>query len=264
MARLDVKRPEWRVERWKWPLRAASLLVFALTWEALARTMHSLLLPTFTGAMAALARLLTQAETWQAIWISNQALMLGYALTVSAGVPLGLLLGRSPRLGRLADPYLNTLLVTPISALIPLFIVATGLGLTSRVLVVFAFSFVVVTVNTQAGLRHVEPTLIEMARSFGATEGQLWGKVLLPGALPAVMAGLRLGLGRAITGMVNVELLLTAAGLGLLILRYQADFESDFVYAVILVVVAEAVVFMGGIKQLERRLTSWESDTPVR
>jgi ABC-type nitrate/sulfonate/bicarbonate transport system permease component len=263
MASLQLARSEGHAQRWKWALRAISLLVVAVVWETLGRSLDSLLMPTFTSTVTALVTLLLRAETWNAMWVSNQALILGYALAAFVGVPLGLLLGRSARLGRVADPYLNVLLVTPMSAMIPLIIVAAGLGLSARVLVVFVFAFVIIAVTTQAGYHHVNPGLIEMARSFGATEAQLWRTVILPGAMPALMAGLRLGLGRAVTGMVNVELLLVAVGFGRLLLLFQADFESSYVYAVVLIVLAEAVLLMQGIKHVEQRLTPWEGERRV-
>lgn len=244
---------------WKWGLRGGSLLAFALAWELFARVSNSLLIPSFSATMAALLQLLGQAETWQAIWLSNQALIGGFLLSVLVGVPLGLFLGLGRRAGRVADVYLNTLLVVPVAALLPLFILAVGLGLTARILVVFVFSFVVITLNTQAGLRQVDPTLIEMAASFGARRAQLWRRILLPGAAPAILAGLRLGLGRAIAGMVIVELLLVAVGYGRLILRFQSDFESAQVFAVILLVLAEALLLMKLAERLERRTLCWQS-----
>ncbi len=248
---------------WKWGLRLGSLAAFAICWEILARSLNSLLLPTFSDTMAALVKLLGTVELWQAMWISNQALIVGFLASVLIGIPLGLLMGRWQQAEKFADLYVNVLLVTPVSALIPLFIIALGLGLASRVLVVFTFALIYIIVNTRAGLRNIDPGLIEMAHSFGAREGQLWRKILLPGALPAMMTGVRVGLGRAITGMVIVELLLVSVGVGRLILRYQGDFDSDFVYAVVLIVLVEAVLLMDLVKRLEKRLVPWESEVVV-
>jgi ABC-type nitrate/sulfonate/bicarbonate transport system permease component len=238
----------------RWKLRGASLLAFAMGWEALARAKHSLLLPTFSATMDALVRLLGRAETWRAFFASNQALVTGFGLAAVIGVPTGLLLGRFASLAQWTDVYLTIALATPTAALIPLLVMAAGLGLTSRSLVVFVFSVAVIIVNTRAGLRQLSPSWLEMARSFGANEKQLWRTVLLPGALPEILAALRLGLGRAVTGMVVVELLLSAVGLGRLIMRYQGDFEAAYVYALILLVLAEAVALSEGIKRLERWL----------
>lgn len=247
----------------KWSIRIGSLAAFATIWEIIGRSLDSLLMPTFSDTMVAVVRLLVTKELWSAVWISNQAMFLGFLLALSLGIPLGILMGRWQQAEKFTDLYLNVLLVTPISALIPLFIIALGLGLESRVMVVFLFAFVIIVVNTRTGLRTNDPSLEEMASSFGATEIQLWRKILLPGALPAMMTGVRLGLGRAITGMIVVELLLVAVGVGRLILRFQGDFEASFVYAVIFVVIAEAVLLMETVKRVERWLLPWESEVVI-
>jgi NitT/TauT family transport system permease protein len=144
--------------------------------------------------------------------------------------------------------------------LIPVIILALGLGLASRVLVVFVFTFVFVVVNTRVGLRNVDPGLIEMAHSFGANERQMWLKVLLPGAMPAIMTGVRIGLGRAITGMVTVELLMIATGIGRLMLFFGDHFDSASLYGVVFVVVAEAVILMEVAKRVEQRLIRWKAE----
>jgi NitT/TauT family transport system permease protein len=140
---------------------------------------------------------------------------------------------------------------------------ATGLGIVSRVLIVFTFALVVIVVNTRAGLRTLETSWVEMAHSFGATERQLWFKIFLRGALPAILTGLRLGLARAITGMLTVELLLLALGIGRLVLSFQSAFESAHLYATVLVVVAEAVVFMQLFKRFEKRAVPWLGQVAV-
>jgi len=236
----------------KWGLRLASLAVFALSWELVARNINSLLMPTFLETVAALARLIVTPALWQALWISNQAMVLGFGLAVGVGIPLGLLMGRWRAVEPFVNPYLNILLVMPMSALIPIMIMATGLGLVSRVLVVFSFAVVTIVVNTRAGLRLVDAAWIEMARAFGANEAQLWMKILLRGALPAIFTGLRLGLSRAVTGMVTVELLLLALGLGRLILDFQGSFEAGSLYATVFVVIVEAVLLLRLFKALER------------
>jgi NitT/TauT family transport system permease protein len=115
----------------------------------------------------------------------------------------------------------------------------------------------VIAVNTRTGVRTLQAGWIEMARSFGATERQLWWTIVLPGALPAIVTGLRLGLGRAFTGMIAVELLLVAVGVGRLILEFQGAFESGAVYAVILFLVVEAVALLRLLRYVERRLAPW-------
>lgn len=241
----------------RWGLRALSVLVFLIGWEILAYQLDSLLFPSFTETLAALSQLIVTRAFWNALWVSHQALLIGFAGALFFGTTLGLGMGRWRAAEKVFDPYLNILLATPMAALIPIIILAIGLGLPARALVVFLFSVVVIVVNTRAGLRTLEPSWIEMARAFGATEKQLWWKVLIPGALPAMMTGIYLGLGRALTGMIAVELLLVAVGIGRLILDFQGMFEAGSVYATIMFVVAEAVILLNALKYVERKLTPW-------
>jgi NitT/TauT family transport system permease protein len=143
------------------------------------------------------------------------------------------------------------------SAVIPVIIITFGLGLFSRAAVVLLFAVVVIIMNTRAGLRTLDPGWLEMARSFGATERQLWRTVILPGALPAILTGLQLGVGRALTGMVAVELLLVAVGIGRLITDFQGTFDAGAIYAIVAIVVAEAVILLSALRWLERRFAPW-------
>jgi ABC-type nitrate/sulfonate/bicarbonate transport system permease component len=241
----------------RWVPRAVSVLVLIAAWELLARWVNGLLFPTFTETVAAAARTLPSPLFWNALWVSHQALAIGFAVAGVAGIAAGLIMGRWPAADAFIDPYLAILLVTPMSALIPVVILALGLKLLARAVVVVLFAVAVVAVNTRTGVRTLQAGWLEMARSFGASERQLWWTVVLPGALPAIMTGLRLGLGRAFTGMIAVELLLVAVGVGRLILEYQGAFESGAVYAVILFLVFEAVVLLRLLRYCERRLTPW-------
>lgn len=240
-----------------------SLVVFALGWEWAAQRIHSLLLPGFFDTLKALLNLIVSPVLWNALWISNQAMVLGFAVSVLVGVPLGLLMGRWRLAEKFIDPYLSILLATPMAALIPIIIMATGLGMVSRVLIIFTFAVVVIAVNTRAGLLGLDPGWGEMARSFGATEWQMWRKILLRGALPSILTGLRLGLARSISGMLMVELVLLALGIGRLIQSFQSTFESAELYATVVIIVAEALLLMQGCKRLEQRAAPWLGQVAV-
>ncbi|MGP3966946.1 ABC transporter permease [Streptomyces sp. 6N223] len=239
--------------------------VFAAAWEAYGRWRGGILLPPFSDTAVATVRLLGEGELWHALYVSNQALVLGFAAAVVLGVPTGLLLGRFPAVERYTDVYLNILLVTPMAAVIPLLIMSTGIGLLSRVILVTLFSIVMVVVNARAGLRQIDPSLIEMSRTLGASEAQIWRRILIPGALPAIMTGLRLGLGRAVTGMVIVELLMVSVGFGGLILEYRSLFEAPKLYATIVIILIEALTLIAAARWAERRATPWAAaSTPAR
>ena len=247
-----------KTERTERNLRLCSLALLFAGWELGARALSSMFVPSFVDTGAAFGRLVSTRPFWHAIWISHQALLLGFGGALVLGTLLGLAMGRWRAIERIFDPYLNLLLATPISAGIPVVILVVGLNLPARALVVFLFSVAAIVVNTRAGLKTIEPSWIEMARAFGATEPQLWRTILIPGALPAMMTGCYLGLGRALTGMIAVELLLVAVGIGRLILDYQGTFAADLLYATVVFVVLEAVLLLSALRWLERRLMPWQ------
>jgi NitT/TauT family transport system permease protein len=240
--------------------RLIALAFFGSIWQWYATTHESILVPTFTDTMLALPQLLASSELWERMWISNQAMILGFAAACAIGIPIGLLMGRFNRAERFANLYVNILLVTPMAALIPIILMSTGIrdgAVLSRVILVVLFSFVMLIVNSRAGVRQVDPSVIEMARCFGANELQIWRRVLLPGAVPAVMAGVRIGLGRAVTGMVIIELLLIAVGLGNLVQRYNARMQGDYLYALVIVIDLEALVLIQVARWIERKVAPW-------
>ncbi|MEJ3658473.1 ABC transporter permease [Actinomycetes bacterium KLBMP 9759] len=246
------------------PYQLVTFALFAVCWEIYAQVWGGLLIPTFTETVRATVELLGSAELWTAMYISNQALVIGFGIAVLVGVPAGILLGRFRMLERFADVYLNILLVTPMAAIIPLLVMSLGFGLASRVVLVAVFSVVMVVVNSRAGVRQVDASLIEMARAFGATERQIWTRVLLPGALPAIMTGIRLGVGRAVTGMVIVELLMVSAALGGMILEYRGLFKAPLLYATIVIILAEALLLISAARWGENRLTRWARTDSAR
>jgi NitT/TauT family transport system permease protein len=240
------------------------LAIVGTIWQVYASNIESLLIPTFTETLQGTVELVLTPAIWNAFWLSNQALIIGFGIGVVLGIVLGLAAARFRNIEGFIDPYLNILLVMPMAALIPLMIMSIGIGLTSRVLIVFLFTIPVIIVNTRAGVRQVEANLIEMATSYGASERQIWRKVLLPGALPAVMTGVRLGLGRGITGMVVVELLFVAVGIGNLILEFRGQFEPGLLYGVVILVVVEALVLITIVRNIEQRLAPWARGTTLR
>lgn len=242
----------------RWAARVLFWLLLLMLWEWGGQHLSRLLFAPFSATLAALWTLLREPETYRALWVSNQSLLLGYPIAVAVGVPTGLAMGRWRRFEGAADLYLNALLVTPMAAVIPLMIMATGIGLLSRSLVVFAFALPVIAVNARAGLKQLDPSLLQMGTAYGATELKLWRHIMLPAAAPAIFAGLRLGLGRALTGMILVELLLIAVGLGRIILEALGAFQPARAYAAILLLIVEIVLLMYLMRRLESRVLRWQ------
>src|SRR5262245_46488377 len=173
-------------------LRILSLATLAAAWEIAGRAGNAHLLPPLSNVLSVWIELLLSGQLFQASAISFPALAIGFFISVLFGVPLGLLMGRYRRLESFLEIYMTALLAVPMISFIPFLVIAFGLGLHSRVWIVFLFAFVIIAINTTAGVRNVDPTLTEMARAFGARESELFAKVILPAALPMIMAGIRL------------------------------------------------------------------------
>ncbi len=139
----------------------------------------------------------------------------------------------------------------------PIIIMSLGFDMRARALVVGIFTFPMIAVNARAGVREVPGDLIDMAHSFGARERQVWTKILLSGAAPAIWTGLRIGLGRAITGMVLSELLLVSVGIGELLQLYKGTFRPERTYGLVVLIVAESLLLMAGVRALEHRAIAW-------
>jgi NitT/TauT family transport system permease protein len=232
------------------------LAILAAIWQVGAEAAGSILLPTFSQTVGAFADLLVGGALWEPLARSNVTMFVGFFISAIVGVPLGLILGRRRLLDQAAAPWIAVLVVLPASALLPIIVMMIGFDIAGGVAVVILFALVYITVNTRAGIRSIEPHLVEMAYSYGAGEVDIWRYVLIPGALPAIATGLRIGLGRAFSGMVLAELLLFASGIGLLILQYRGQFAADHLFAVVLALLVEAVLLGFAMRWLERRVQS--------
>ncbi len=234
-----------------------ALLVGVCAWELIGRLWQMPFLPPFSSVLRAAEKLIASGQILGPLGASLAALFLGYALAVVAGVTLGMLMGRYRRVEYALDPYVNALMATPKIALVPVLFALFGISRSVQVSIVFLSAFFVIVINTMSAIRNVDASTVEMARSFGATERQLFVKVLLPASLPLTMAGLRLGMGRGVKGMINGEMFIVVFGLGALLRTYGSRFVAEKVFAVLLVVVVVALVCTFVVQGIERHVTRW-------
>jgi NitT/TauT family transport system permease protein len=207
--------------------------------------------------LEAAREMIASGELQHAVSTSLVALLIGYAAAVVAGVGIGLAMGWWRTLGLTLDPFVSALYVVPIAALVPAMIVWLGLGITSRVVVIALFAFFEILLNAYAGVRNVDPYVIDVARTFGAGRRDLLWKVVLPATMPFVFVGLRIGASRAIKGMVLAEMLFAVTGLGALIVTNAAAFRMDRVFVAVIAVALMGVVLTALIQALERRVLRW-------
>ena len=245
------ERPRWLNP---WTVRAVSLVLVAGAWEFGGRTAGGIFFPPLSRVLEALGRLLFDPDLLGALGESFSAFAVGLFVAIVLGLTIGALMGRLHAFGRIGVQYTAFFLAVPMSTLVPVVVVAAGVGLTARASLVFLFAFFEIVWNTYLGVRHADRAQIEMATSYGAKGRRMFQRVLVPSAMPAILAGLRLGTGRAFIGMIAAELLLASVGLGLLMKRFQSRFQTPELFAVVLLMLLIAALVIGVIQFIERRL----------
>ena len=238
-------------------LRGASLLAFLALWQWAALVPVSFNFPTPWATALALVELVGSGAILQATATSLQSLLLGFGAAIAIGVPLGLVMGVVRGVGRVARVYLDLLIALPTAALIPLVILSFGISIASSAVIVFVFSAPFITMNAYGGVRDTRPRLVEMARAFGASWFPLFSRVVVPSALPMILAGMRLGLSRAFLGLIVAELLLSPFGLGKLIMNSRSMFEHDKMFATVLWTLLLSGLALYALARAETRLLRW-------
>jgi ABC-type nitrate/sulfonate/bicarbonate transport system permease component len=240
-----------------------SIVTLAVLWEIAGRMMDTTLIPPLSKIASAWLRLLMNGKLLENLVTSLWTLAVGFFLAVILGVIIGVLMGRFRAVEHFLDLYINALMSAPMTAFVPLLIMWFGLGVESRIAVVFLFAFFVIVINTMTGVKQVDRIFVEMARSFGARELEVFFKVVLPAAMPAIMAGVSIGMGRAVKGIVTAEMLLTLTGIGGMIMQYGSAFATDALFAVILTILMVAMIAMKLVKIVDRRLTGWKAEIAI-
>jgi NitT/TauT family transport system permease protein len=239
-----------------------SVVAGLLAWEALSRLVvaNALFLAAPSQIARAIYALADSGELGRHIAISAVEFAVGYLIASLAGILIGLAMASSATAKQMLQPWIAGLYATPTIALAPLFILWLGIGIWSKVLVVIFLVLFPVTINTEAGLRTTSERLIEMLRSFGATRRQIFFKLSLPSAMPFILAGLKLGIGRGLIGVVVAELFGSRAGLGRLISQSADAFNMPDLFAGVVVLAVAGIAMTAGFTWLERRLVPWTRD----
>lgn len=231
-----------------------SLAVWFVVWEAVGRAGLSSIVPPFSSVIEAMFTVVPTEKFRSAALISLRSFGLGMGLAIAVGIPLGILMARAKSVGRILGMWVNIFVSAPISALVPLLMAVVGIGETTVVVTVFLFAVFVITLDTQVGISHADRSLVEMARSFGATPGQLYRKVLVLSALPEILAGLRLGAIRGVKGVVIGQLLVAIIGVGELFELYSNHFLMEEFWALVIIVFLFAFAVSEAIALAERRV----------
>ena len=243
-------------------LGSASIVILLLLWEVLPRiiTMKAgtkLFFTTPSEIVGTLWRLFSTGTIWTPLAVSASGFALGLGLAIVVGLPLGVLIGRSRTLNAMLDPFITAFNATPRLVFLPLLMLWFGLGVWSKVVIVFIGALFPILINTYEGVRNADRLLINVVRSFGASEWDVARLVVVPNALPYIIAGLRLAIGRAILGVVVAEFFGAEQGLGVVMVQAASRYQVDIVFAGLVVFAALSLIMTGMVKLLEDRLGRW-------
>jgi NitT/TauT family transport system permease protein len=231
-----------------------SLAVWCVLWEIIGRLELISLLPPFTRVVGALSVVVRSADFVDAMVITFQGFAIGMGLALVAGIGMGVLMGRIPVVGDLMGMWVNIFESSPLTAIVPALMVILGFGLPTMIVTVFLFSVWVIALDTQVGVERVNPSLIEMGRSFGASKRVLITKIVFFAALPELLAGIRLGLIRGLKGVIIGQLLIAVVGVGYLFELYSRNFLMAEFWALLIILFGFAFIASEVVAYFERRV----------
>jgi NitT/TauT family transport system permease protein len=204
--------------------------------------------------------MIASGELWSYLWPSLLVLGAGLFIASLCGIGMGLLLARFWVLDVALGVYITFLYSTPTVALVPLIVLWAGFQFTAKVVILFLFAFFPLVINTYQGVKNVDPKLLEVGHSFRCTERQLWANIVLPGALPFIVTGLRLAVGRGLIGMVLADLYTAISGIGYLIVRSASTYRIDKMFVPVVVLGVLGVALTALLRVLERWVAPWTQD----
>jgi ABC-type nitrate/sulfonate/bicarbonate transport system permease component len=239
-------------------IRLVSVVGVLVAWEAFGRQIDPLFMSYPTAIGTAAIQMIRSGELTAAFLDSLGTLLLGFFVAAVSGIGIGLLIGRYRTVEAATDWLVNALYATPLVAIIPLVVLWFGLGFSAKLFIVVILAIFPILINTAAGVRNVPQPLLDVGFAFDATERQLFTKFILPASLPYMMTGLRLGVGRAIIGMVVAEFFTAITGLGALIVKYGNQYDTAAMFVPILTLMLLGVTLTALMRRLESWIAPWK------
>jgi ABC-type nitrate/sulfonate/bicarbonate transport system permease component len=239
---------------------AATHISVLAGWELLSRFVVP---PRFLPPPSAIARAFvttTQSgELPRQLWQTTSVLLLGFGLAIVTGMAVGIAMGMFPLLRRILEPYVNAFSAMPTVTLVPLVIIWLGLGFEAKVFLTWLVSIFPVIINAQIGVTNVPQEFIETARAFGCDRWQVFRRVIVHAAIPFFIAGIRLGLSRALIGVVVAEMFTALAGLGYMVVLYGNTFRTAELFVPIVVLAVLSIALTNLIHRIEGRMAPWRA-----
>ena len=238
-------------------IRTVSLITVLTAWEIVGADIDPVLFTTPSAVARAAVKMIASGELLTYLLPSLGVLAIGLVLAAVIGIAVGLLLARFWVLDVALGVYVTFLYSIPTVALVPLIVLWAGFDTTAKVIILFLFAFFPMTINTFQGVRSVDPNLLEVGRAFRCGERQLWLHIILPAALPFIVTGLRLAVGRGLIGMVLADLYTAISGIGYLIVRTANSYQVDKMFVPIVTLGLLGVTLTALLRVLERRVAPW-------
>jgi len=242
-------------------LGSLSVVLFFAAWQAvfLVVPFDPLFISKPSLIASGLVDLITSGDLFRDLAVSAVPFLYGFSAAVVIGVPLGVVMGWRVRVGYALDPLMTVFYASPLVALAPLVVIFFGVGIGGKTLIIFLLSIFPFIFNAYAGVRAVDRLLINVVRSLGGSERDLYFKVILPSILPYIVAGARIAVGRALIGVLVGEFFAASEGIGYAISRFGDIFALDRMFACIIVIMVIAVVLTEGIRWTERTAFPWRT-----
>jgi NitT/TauT family transport system permease protein len=217
--------------------------------------------PMFMSAPSLVAKaaygLFAEGEIYHDLYVSGTEFFWGYILSVVVAVPFGIAVGWYKKMSHIFDPFINAMNATPRVALLPLIIIWLGIGILSKVGIIFLGAIFPILINARDGVKTTPKSLLNAAKSFGASEWKIFATVVLPSTVPFILTGLRLGVGRGLVGVMVGELYAATAGIGFMITVAGATFQTDKVFVGVLIFAVTGMLLTEVLNSLEHRFDGW-------
>jgi ABC-type nitrate/sulfonate/bicarbonate transport system permease component len=246
--------------------RSVAIVLFFGIWEAAVEGggVNPLFLSSPSIIAGRLADVFADGSIWPHMAASGLVAYWGFLLAIVVGVPLGTLMGRFRLVRDTLEPFIMAKYSSPTVAFLPLMIIWFGIGAPSKIALVFLGAAFVIIINTEAGVSNVDRRLIETAKSFTASELQILVKVVTPAALPYIVAGMRLAVGRVLIMVVVAELFASNAGLGYLIYQAGALYDTAMIFVGVVILAVAGIAFNSALRALERSVAPWSGGAAER
>ncbi len=232
----------------------SSLLIWGLLWEIVGQLDLTFFVPPLSQVFATLFEIIGTPVFVKALTETAYAFVMGVFFAIVIGIPVGILMGKSRIVDELLLPWVNIFVSAPLTALVPVLMVLFGFGLTSIIITTTLFAISIIILNARAGVRQINRSLVEMARSFGATPLDAFTKIYFWAALPEILGGVRIGVIRAVKGVIIGQLLISIVGFGALFELYASNFLMGHFWAVLIILFALAFSISEFLGYLERKV----------